>query len=83
LDDLEQQEGVLSRQGRTRREELVIDTLVARAERDRYINDQRELRRAKEQEKAKWEQELKKGAELLKKELPHRYYFNPRPTPIL
>lgn len=38
------------------RDEFVIDTQVARAERDRYINEQLVLKRQREQEKVKWEE---------------------------
>jgi hypothetical protein len=54
----------------------VIDTELARAERDRFLNQQKQMKKMREEEKYKWEEELKKGAEILKKEFKY-YYYNP------
>ena len=44
------------------REEIVINTEYAKAERDRYIHEQLFMRKQREEEKSKWEEELKKEA---------------------
>lgn len=40
------------------------------------------MRRQKEREKAKWEEELKQGSEVIKKEFSHRYAYQ-RYHPVL
>lgn len=48
-------------------EQKVISTAISRAERDRYIEQQKYFKKQREEEKRKWEEELKEGADYLKK----------------
>ena len=41
-----------------------INTMISRAERDRYIEQQKIFQKMRDDEKRKWEEELKEGAEI-------------------
>lgn len=56
-------------------DEEIINTAISKAERDQYLCQQMAIHRQREDEKMKWEEELKEGAELLKKEFSNRYMF--------
>ena len=49
------------------KEELVINTAISRAERDRYFEQQKFFQKQREEERLKWEEELREGAEFLKR----------------
>ena len=57
------------------REEEAINTMISRAERDRYLEQQKIMSRQRQDEKKKWEEELKEGAQMLKKQFSSRYMY--------
>ena len=51
----------------------MIDTVIAREERNRYLEAERKIREQKEAEKERWERELQEGADYLRREINKHY----------
>lgn len=48
-------------------EEEAINTMISRAERGRYLEEKKIFSKQRDEDKRKWEEELKQGAAILKK----------------
>lgn len=49
--------------------------MISRAERNQYLEQQKLLQKQRDDEKKKWEEELKEGAQMLKKDISSRYMY--------
>jgi hypothetical protein len=47
--------------------------MISRAERMQYLEQERFIQRQREEEKRKWERELKEGGKMLRSEMSGRY----------